>query len=227
MDKVLFKDLLARHGLPQVDHRGLHERAYRANPGAVLDDLETLGRPVFVKPARLGSSVGIVRVTEGGLELANALDTAFEHDSLAIVEAGASGLEVECSVLGNGDPRASTPGEIVLTTSGGWYDYEAKYSDGGMELVVPPRISDAARERVRELAVEAFTIAGASGLARVDFFVDGDEVLVNELNTMPGFTETSVYAKLWDASGVPFEELVDRLVELALERHAEERRYRH
>jgi D-alanine-D-alanine ligase len=227
MDKVLFKELLARHGLPQVDYRGLHERAYRADPGAVLEDLQALGRPVFVKPARLGSSVGIVRVTEGGLELANALDTAFEHDSLAIVEAGASGLEVECSVLGNDDPRASTPGEIVLTASGGWYDYEAKYSDGGMELVVPPRISDAARERVRELAVEAFTVAGASGLARVDFFVDGGEVLVNELNTMPGFTETSVYAKLWDASGVPFEELVDRLVELALERHAEERRYRH
>jgi D-alanine-D-alanine ligase len=227
MDKVLFKELLAQHGLPQVDYRGLHERAYRANPGAVLEDLQALGRPVFVKPARLGSSVGIVRVTEGGLELANALDTAFEHDSLAIVEAGASGLEVECSVLGNGDPQASTPGEIVLTASGGWYDYEAKYADGGMELVVPPRISDAARERVRELAVEAFAIAGASGLARVDFFVDGDEVLVNELNTMPGFTETSVYAKLWDASGVPFAELVDRLVELARERHAEERRYRH
>jgi D-alanine-D-alanine ligase len=227
MDKVLFKELLARHGLPQVDYRGLHERAYRANPGAVLEDLETLGRPVFVKPARLGSSVGIVRVTEGGLELANALDTAFEHDSLAIVEAGASGLEVECSVLGNGDPQASTPGEIVLAASGGWYDYEAKYSDGGMELVVPPRISEAARERVRELAVEAFAIAGAGGLARVDFFVDGDAVLVNELNTMPGFTETSVYAKLWEASGVPFEELVDRLVQLALERHEDERRYRH
>jgi D-alanine-D-alanine ligase len=227
MDKVLFKELLARHGLPQVDYRGVTDRAYRASPGAVLEDLETLGRPVFVKPARLGSSVGIVRVTEGGLELANALDTAFEHDSLAIVEAGASGLEVECSVLGNGDAQASTPGEIVLTSSGGWYDYKAKYSEGGMELAVPARIPEAARERVRELAVAAFQIAGASGLARVDFFVDGSDVLVNELNTMPGFTETSVYAKLWEASGVGFERLVDRLVELALERHDAERRYRH
>jgi len=227
MDKVLFKELMARYGLPQVDYRRVDDRDYRAAPGAVLEDLEALGRPVFVKPARLGSSVGIVRVTEGGLELASALDTAFAHDPLAIVEAGATGLEVECSVLGHREPEASTPGEIVLTGAGGWYDYEAKYTDGGMELVVPPRISDTARERVRELAVRAFTLAGVSGLARVDFFVDGEEVLVNELNTMPGFTETSVYAKLWDESGLPFPALVDRLVALALERHAEESRYRH
>jgi D-alanine-D-alanine ligase len=227
MDKVLFKELLASHGLPQVDFRRVTERAYRAGPAGVLSELDALGRPVWVKPARLGSSVGIVPVAEGGLELASALENAFAHDPLVIVEASASGLEVECSVLGNGGARASTPGEIALANPDGWYDYEAKYGEGGMELVVPPRISDTARERVRELAVEAFTIAGASGLARVDFFVDGDEVLVNELNTIPGFTETSVYAKLWEASGVPFEELVGRLVELALERHTEERRYRH
>jgi D-alanine-D-alanine ligase len=227
MDKVLFKELMAFYGLPQVDYRRVEEREYRADAGAVLEELEALGRPVFVKPARLGSSVGIVRVTEGGLELAGALDTAFSHDPLAIVEAGASGLEVECSVLGHREPEASTPGEIVLTGSGGWYDYEAKYTDGGMELVVPPRISAAARERVRELAVRAFTLAGVSGLARVDFFVDGEEVLVNELNTMPGFTETSVYAKLWEESGLPFPALVDRLVALALERHEQEDRYRH
>jgi D-alanine-D-alanine ligase len=227
MDKVLFKELMARHGLPQVDYRRVTEPAYRADPGATLDELEALGRPVFVKPARLGSSVGIVRVTEGGLELAQALDTAFDHDRLVIVEAGASGLEVECSVLGHREPRASTPGEIVLTRSGGWYDYEAKYTTGGMELVVPARISDVARERVRALAVEAFALADVSGLARVDFFVDGDDVLLNELNTMPGFTETSVYAKLWEASGVPFSDLVDRLVAFALERRDAERSYRH
>jgi D-alanine-D-alanine ligase len=230
MDKVLFKELMARHDVPQVDYRRVDERSYRADPGAVLEQLEALGRPVFVKPARLGSSVGIVRVSEGGLELAGALDVAFRHDALAIVEAGATGLEVECSVLGEREPEASTPGEIVVKRSaspGGWYDYEAKYTEGGMELVVPPRISDAARERVRELAVTAFTLAGVSGLARVDFFVDGEDVLVNELNTMPGFTETSVYAKLWSESGLPFPALVDRLVQLGIERYTEERAYRH
>ena len=133
-------------------------------------------------------------------------------------------MEVECSVLGNADPVASQPGEIVLT--GGWYDYEAKYTPGGMELVVPARVSERARDRVRALAVEAFATAGCSGLARADFFVDGDSVLLNELNTMPGFTQTSVYGKLWEASGLPYVELVDRLCELAAERHAADRAQR-
>jgi D-alanine-D-alanine ligase len=123
-------------------------------------------------------------------------------------------------------PEASTPGEIVLLKGDGWYDYEAKYAEGGMELVVPPRISDVAVERVRSLAVEAFRLAGCSGLARADFFVDGDEVLLNELNTMPGFTATSVYAKLWAASGLAYADLVDRLVAIAVERFAAERRHR-
>jgi len=179
-----------------------------------------------VKPARLGSSVGIVRVGETR-ELEGALQTAFAHDPRVIVEASATGLEVECSVLGHTTtPEASQPGEIVLRKGEGWYDYEAKYAEGGMELVVPARISDTARERLRELAVTAFRLAGCSGLARADFFVDGDEVLLNELNTMPGFTATSVYAKLWAASGLPYEELVERLCTLALERHARERSYR-
>jgi D-alanine-D-alanine ligase len=134
-------------------------------------------------------------------------------------------VEVECSVLGDLEPVASQPGEIVLSTD--WYDYEAKYTPGGMELVVPARISEAARERVRALAVEAFRLVGASGLARVDFFVDGDEVLVNELNTMPGFTETSVFGRLFAESGVPYEELLDGLVALAVARHERERAYRH
>jgi D-alanine-D-alanine ligase len=131
-------------------------------------------------------------------------------------------------VLGNSDPIASVPGEILLGAGeSGWYDFEAKYSPGGMELVVPARIPEAVRERVRELAVEAFRLTGCTGLARVDFFVDGDRVLVNELNTMPGFTPTSVYAKLFDASGIPYAELVDRLCRLAVERHERERAYRH
>ena len=144
-----------------------------------------------------------------------------------LVERFSDGLEVECSVLGHRDPIASQPGEIVLTNSD-WYDYEAKYEPGGMELVVPARVADEVREEVRRLAVEVFKLVDCSGMARVDFFVeDGDRVLVNELNTIPGFTATSVYAKLFDASGIPYVELLERLLALALERHEEERRYRH
>ena len=219
MDKVLFKEVMARAGLPQVDYA-----AVRDGEAARLDGL---GLPVFVKPARMGSSVGIERI--GAAEdLAAAVGRAHEHDPLVIVEATAPGIEVECSVLGDREPEASQPGEIVLPGAGpdGWYDYEAKYTPGGMELVVPARISDTARERVRELAVETFRLVGCSGLARVDFFVDGEDVLVNELNTMPGFTPTSVYAKLWEESGLPYAQLCDRLVALGVERHARERAYR-
>ena len=131
-------------------------------------------------------------------------------------------------MLGNDDPIASQPGEIRLTAgAAGWYDYEAKYTPGGMELIVPARISDSARERVRSLAVEAFVRSGCAGFARVDFFVDGEDVLVNELNTIPGFTETSVFGSLFAASGIPYPEVLDRLVGLALERYERERRHRH
>jgi D-alanine-D-alanine ligase len=212
MDKVAFKDVMAAHEIRQVDYVALR------GPGPV-----DLGFPVFVKPARLGSSVGISKVEDDG-GLGAALEEAFEHDPLVIVEAMSHGTEVECAVLGNGRPEASTPGEIVIGAD--WYDYEAKYTPGGMELVVPPRIGEAASARVRELALEVFALVGCAGLARIDFFVEGDEVLVNELNTMPGFTETSVYPKLWEASGVAFPELVDRLVALGVERHREESGYR-
>ncbi|MFZ0042813.1 MAG: D-alanine--D-alanine ligase family protein [Solirubrobacteraceae bacterium] len=227
MDKVVFKELMARAGIPQVDYRAVREPDYRQDPEAVKRDLAALGLPVFAKPARLGSSVGIVRVADAQ-ELGPALDTAFTHDSLAIVEAAAVGREVECSVIGNQDPIASEPGEILLAAGeDGWYDYEAKYSPGGMRLLVPPRVPEAVRERVRELAVEAFVKSGCTGLARVDFFIVGDEVLVNELNTMPGFTQTSVFGSLFAASGISYSELLDRLVELALERHAAERAHRY
>jgi D-alanine-D-alanine ligase len=223
MDKVLFKELLAPGGVPQVDFRAVRADAWRADREAVIADLAALRVPVFVKPARLGSSVGIAKVSRED-ELAGALDGAFFHDPLVIVEAMATGVEVECSVLGHTDaPRTSVPGEISL--SGDWYDYEAKYTPGGMELVVPPRISEAAAERVRALAAAAFTHAGCSGLARVDFFVDSELVLVNELNTMPGFTSTSVFAKLFAASGIEYPELVDRLCAVAVERHAAERAF--
>jgi D-alanine-D-alanine ligase len=183
----------------------------------------TLAPPVFVKPARLGSSVGISKAVSE-VELDRGLALAFQHDPVVVVERMATGIEVECSVLGNRDPEASTPGEIVIRM-GDWYDYEAKYTDGGMELVVPARTPHL--EEVRRLAMEVFQIVGCSGMARVDFFVTDEGVLVNELNTIPGFTATSVYAKLWEASGVPYAELLDRLLKLALERHEEERRFRH
>ena len=176
------------------------------------------GFPCVVKPARLGSSVGI-SIVGSEADLQAAVELAFAHDEKILVEEFLDGVEVECSVLGNLEPIASVPGEIVPLASD-WYDYEAKYADGGMELVVPARISDEAAARVQELAVAAFVATDCEGMARVDFFVRPDgEVVVNELNTIPGFTATSVYAKLFEASGLPYPELLDRLVELALERH--------
>ncbi|HTP18324.1 MAG TPA: D-alanine--D-alanine ligase family protein [Solirubrobacteraceae bacterium] len=227
MDKVMFKELMAHAGLPQVRYRAVRAEEFASERGLVLADLRSLDLPVFVKPARLGSSVGIVRAATEA-ELPAALETAFEHDPLAIVEAAASGLEVECSVLGGSDPIASEPGEIVLAKGeSGWYDYEAKYTPGGMRLIVPARVPDRIRDRIRQIAVSAFLRTGCYGLARVDFFVDGERVLLNELNTIPGFTSTSVYASLFEASGVRYAELLARLVQLALERHAAERRHRH
>ncbi len=226
MDKVMFKQVMERAGIPQVGYLGVTEERFALDPGSVAVELGLLGLPVFVKPARLGSSVGIARVDRAD-DLPPALSASFGHDSLAIVEAASGGIEVECSVLGNGDPVASQPGEILLAQGeSGWYDYEAKYTPGGMELVVPARLPDPVRERVRDLAVEVFKLVGCAGLARVDFFVESEQVLVNELNTMPGFTSTSVYASLFEASGITYPELLDRLLALALERHADERRHR-
>lgn len=219
MDKVVFKDLMAQAGMAQVDYELV--LASGGTGPEVCAGLERLGFPCWVKPARLGSSVGIVKV-RAAEDLPAALATAFAHDARVIVEAGASGLEVECSVLGPTEaPEVSRLGEIVIQSE--WYDYEAKYTPGGMELVVPARISETAQARVRELAAAAFTRAGCSGLARADFFVDGETVLLNELNTMPGFTATSVYGKLWAESGLPYPELVDRLCRIALDRHRAER----
>jgi D-alanine-D-alanine ligase len=214
MDKVLFKQLMGAAGVDQVEYIGIRERRWRTARAQVLAEIVGLGLPVFVKPAHLGSSVGIVKVTETE-RLGEALEQAFEHDVLAIVEALGDGVEVECGVL---EPAfASEPGEIVF--KGDWYDYTAKYTPGGMELRLPARITEGARKRVKELAVEAFEHAGCEGLARVDFFVNGEKVLVNELNTMPGFTPTSVYAKLMGASGIAYPELLSRLCRLAIERH--------
>jgi D-alanine-D-alanine ligase len=208
MDKDLFKSVLRDQGIPVTRSVTVRE----------LNGLESpFGFPVFVKPARLGSSVGITKARSPD-ELRSGLELAFRHDEKVLVEEFVDGVEVECSVLGNLEPVASVPGEIVANAD--WYDYSAKYDEGGMDLVIPPRISEEQIERVQELSVAAFRATECEGMARADCFVRADgEVLVNELNTIPGFTATSVYARLFEASGIPYPELLDRLVELALERH--------
>ena len=213
MDKDLCKAVLRDSGIPVTPSVTLREDDAIENP---------FGYPVFVKPARLGSSVGISKVrSEADLE--PAVERARRHDDKVLIEELQPGVEVECGVLGSRQPVASLVGEIVAHAD--WYDYAAKYDKGGMDLVVPARISSGATDRVRELAVASFRATDCEGLARVDFFVRPDgEVVVNELNTMPGFTATSVYAKLFEASGLPYRALLDRLIELALERH--ERRSR-
>ena len=226
MDKVMFKQLMRDSDIPQIDYRVARAAQLADGRAELISEIGELGLPVFVKPARLGSSVGISRVSAEE-ELVPALEAAFAHDSVALVEAAATGLEVECSVMGNGQPVASAPGEILLAAGeAGWYDYEAKYSPGGMQLIVPARVADYVRDQIRALATTVFGLVGCSGLARVDFFVHGELVLVNELNTMPGFTATSVFAQLFEAGGLSYPELLDRLLELALERHAEEQGYR-
>ncbi len=227
LDKVLFKELMSAIGVPQVNYVGVRVERFDRARAQVLDEVRELGLPVFVKPAHLGSSVGIVKV-DAEDELQDALRGAFDHDGLVIVEAMARGVEVECGVLGLPDGSAeealaSEPGEIVF--AGEFYDYGAKYTPGAMELKIPARISASATKQVRQLAVTAFLAAGCDGLARVDFFVDGEHVLVNELNTMPGFTPTSVYAKLLASSGVPYPRLLDRLCRLAQARHERRRAY--
>jgi D-alanine-D-alanine ligase len=209
-DKDLFKAVMRDKGIPVVESITVLERH--------RDQAENpFGFPVVVKPARLGSSVGI-SIPKTPEEFSRALDLAFEHDEKVLVEEYCAGVEVECSVLGNEEPIASIPGEIVPLVSE-WYDYKAKYEEGGMDLVVPPRLNEATIARVQELAVAAFVASDCEGMARVDFFVrENGKVLVNELNTIPGFTSTSVYAKLFEASGISYRELLDRLVELALER---------
>jgi D-alanine-D-alanine ligase len=217
MDKLTLKRLFAERGIPQVRFAAVGEEGWR-------ESVSGMGSPLWVKPSRLGSSVGISRVEGAGAELDEAVELALRHDPRVIVEASATGREVECSLLGNEEVEASPPGEIVA--HGDWYDYETKYSAGGMELIVPAPIPADQAGRLRELAVSAFRIGGCAGLARCDFFVEPDgEVLVNEINTMPGFTETSVYAKLWEAAGLAYPQLCDRLVTLALERYRRARSY--
>jgi D-alanine-D-alanine ligase len=214
MDKDLFKKVLRDSGIRVARHVALREGDAVDNP---------FGFPVFVKPARLGSSVGITKAHDEQ-ELAEAVGLAFRHDEKILIEEFVDGVEVEVGVLGNREPIASIPGQIV-PLGHEWYDYSSKYDEGGMELVIPPDLPEEALESVQRAAVETFVVTDCEGMARVDcFVVGGGEVIVNELNTIPGFTATSVYAKLFEASGIPYDELLRRLIELARERH--ERRAR-
>lgn len=221
MDKLASKEMAARHGLAQAAWRGVreHERT-TVSPARLATDV---GLPCFVKPANLGSSIGITKAHDVD-ELEHALDVAFEYDEWVVVEQAIAGREIEVAVLGDREPRASVPGEIVPSHE--FYDYDDKYLDGAAELRVPAPLAPEAADEVCALALRAFGALRAQGMARVDFFYDerGRGFLFNELNTIPGFTPISMYPKLWAASGVSYPELIDELVRLALARHARARR---
>ena len=224
MDKITMKMVFESAGLAQVNYVAIDRAEIWSNPCVfpkVGDRIEQeLGYPCFVKPANLGSSVGISKV-QSRQELETALDEAASYDRRIIVEAGVTAREVECAVLGNDNPRASVVGEIAY--QGDFYDYETKYTAGEAELAIPASLPEAIADKIREMAVRAFKAIDAAGLARVDFFYNEatGKVLINEINTLPGFTATSMYPQLWAASGIEFPELVDRLIQLAIERNSE------
>ncbi|MCY4074385.1 MAG: D-alanine--D-alanine ligase, partial [Acidobacteria bacterium] len=227
MDKAVAKTLIAARGLPQVDHCVVAGPDWDADPERVAARVEAaLPYPVFVKPCNLGSSIGVSRAADRG-ELRRALARAREFDRKLLVEgAVADAREIECAVLGNDAPEVSVPGEIV--PAGDFYDYDAKYLDDDSELIIPAPLPAARADAVREMAAEAFRAVEGAGMARVDFLLAAadDRIYVNEVNTIPGFTTISMYAKLWEASGLPYAAMLDRLIELALARHAAKQRLR-
>jgi D-alanine-D-alanine ligase len=222
MDKVKAKEVLSVHRLPQVPYLALRDIDADRAHDAVAD--EGLAYPLFVKPANLGSSVGVTKV-HSEAELSEAVSLAATYDEWLVVEEGVDGREIEVAVLGNAAPRASVPGEIV--SSHEFYDYDDKYVDGASELLVPAPLDEAAADRVRGLALDAFRALRCDGMARVDFFFEEGRrgFLVNEVNTIPGFTPISMYPKLWEASGLAYPDLVDELVRLAVERHDHRSRF--
>jgi D-alanine-D-alanine ligase len=229
MDKDIMKSLFRAGGLPIVKHVTVLRSEWQSGPKKVQKLVESkLKYPVFVKPANLGSSVGISKARDRK-ELGPAIDEAAKFDRKIVIEEGVGGKkhkarEIECSVLGNDQPTASVPGEIVPSTE--FYDYAAKYLDEGSQLIIPAKLTKSETKKVRELAVAAFRAVDCSGLARVDFLMDpkSRKIFVNEINTMPGFTSISMYPKLWAATGVTYPELIDQLIQLGLERHAEKKK---
>jgi D-alanine-D-alanine ligase len=224
MDKQVAKALFQERGLPVGPWRSIR-RCEWSRGGAREETrlVESLGLPLFVKPANGGSSVGISKV-RAATELPRALELAFAHDDKVVVETGLSVREIECAVLGNDEPAASVPGEIV--PSGDFYDYAAKYEDGSSRLLIPAPLSHGVSDAVRALAIDAFRALELCGMARIDFFLEKetDRILLNEVNTLPGFTPISMYPKLWEATGLSYRGLLTRLIELALERSDANRR---
>lgn len=232
MDKDVMKKLFAAAGLPIVKHVTILRPQWEKEPKKAIKEIESrLKYPVFVKPANLGSSVGISKARDRK-ELPAAMDEAARYDRKIVIEQGVGGSrqkarELECSVLGNDDPRASVVGEIVPATD--FYDYNAKYIDAGSQLIIPAKLSKKLAQSVQEMAVSAFQAVDCSGLARVDFLMDpkSEKLFLNEINTMPGFTSISMYPKLWAASGLGYSDLIDRLIQLAFERYEEKKRNRY
>ena len=224
MDKAIAKALFRDAGLPTAPDIVVLRKTWEEQPRQVAERVaQEIGYPCFVKPANLGSSVGISKA-HGPDELEAAMNLATAHDRKVLIEEALVAREIECSVLGNDEPVASVLGEIVPKRE--FYDYQAKYGDEGTDLIIPADLPPALAQRIREMAVTAFRTLELSGLARVDFFVlrDSGQVYINEVNTLPGFTSISMYPKLWEASGLPYSELIDRLVDLAFERYADKQR---
>lgn len=221
MDKLLAKQVLVHAGLAVVDFESVTHREWRSGPDAVLERLGRFEYPLFVKPAVGGSSVGVTKVGAAD-ELSAALDFGFRFDDRLLVEKGIAGRELECAVLGYGDLEASGIGEIVPGKD--FYDYADKYIDDGAQLILRAELEPELEERLRRVAVEAMDAVGGWGMARVDFLLDDDGLYINEINTLPGFTAISMYPALWDAAGVPIARLVEKLVSIALRRHADRRR---
>lgn len=226
MDKAAMKLMFQARGLPVCGWDWFLRSDWQRGRDSVIDRLRALGLPVFVKPANLGSSVGISKV-KAGADLVRAIELALEYDRKVVVEAAVpDAREIECAVLGNATPEASLPGEVIPSRE--FYDYEAKYLDAASRTVVPAELAPEQVAEVQRLSIEAFKAIDAAGLSRVDFLLarGNGAIYVNEINTIPGFTTISMYAKMWEASGVPYAALVDRLIQLALERHAEKQRLR-
>src|SRR6266487_1906125 len=226
MDKEKMKLVFQAVGLPIIDYLVYRRNQWERAPASILDAVEQrLGYPIFVKPANLGSSVGINKA-HSRAELEHAIQIATEYDRKIVIERGINCRELECAVLGNDEPIVSVVGEIIASNE--FYDYNAKYIDNKSQCIIPAHLSQATAEEIRHQAIQAFLALDLSGLSRIDFFLEKEtgQVYINEVNTLPGFTEISMYPKLWEASGLPYPELLNRLIELAIERHADRQRNR-
>ncbi|MDB5084733.1 MAG: ddl [Bacilli bacterium] len=224
MDKIMMKAIFAQAGIEQCKYCAYTRRQWESSQNRILDEIESsLGYPCFIKPANLGSSVGISKANNRN-ELIVAINTAGEYDRRIIVEEGINAREIEVAVLGNDNPRASVPGEVIPGAD--FYDYNDKYMDGKTQYDIPAKLSDELIARIQQQAIAAYQAVDGAGLARVDFFLEKEthRILINEINTFPGFTRYSMYPKLWEATGLSYSELLAQLIRLALERHADKHR---